>query len=110
MNPTLEIILNGDSVIQYSRNTRLPGKQREFLDIMDIDMDQGIKLDGKVINSPNNQQRSHYVALELIHAMKSNNQRMITALCAYLASRLPTLQQIRANEEGEAISLELVFE
>ena len=51
MNPTLEIILNGDTVIEYQRNIRLPGKQREFLDIMDIDMDDGINLDGEVINS-----------------------------------------------------------
>lgn len=110
MIPTLEIILNGDIVIEYPRNTRLPGKQREFLDIMDVDMDKGINLDGKVINSPTNQQRCHYVVMKLIQAMKSNNKGMITASCAYLANRLPTLQQIRANDEGEAVTLELVFE
>jgi len=110
MNPTLEIILNGDTVIEYQRNIRLPGKQREFLDIMDIDMDDGINLDGKVINSPNNQQRSHYVAMKLIQALMSNNNGMITASCAYLANRQPTLQQIKADEDGEAVTLELVFE
>ena len=110
MKPALEIILNGDIVIEYQRNTRLPGKQREFLDIMDIDMDDGINLDGKFVSSPNKQQRSHYVSMNLIQALNSNNKAMITASCAYLATRQPTLQQIRANEEGDAVTLELVFE
>lgn len=110
MNPALEIMLNGIMVMEYQRNIRLPGKQREFLDIMDIDMDEGINLDGKIISSPNNQQRCHYVAMKLILALKSNNKGMITASCAYLANRQPTLQQIRAEEEGNAVTLELMFE
>jgi len=110
MSPVLEVMLNGNTVMEYQRNTRLPGKQREFLDIMDIDMDESINLDGKIVNSPNNKQRTHYVAMKLIQALKSNNKGMITATCAYLANRQPTLQQIRADEEGEAVTLELVFE
>ncbi len=110
MIATLEVILNGDTVMEYLRNTRLPGKQREFLDIMDIDMDEGINLDGKIICSPNNKQRIHYIAMKLIQALKSNNKEMVTATCAYLANRQPTLHQIRADEEGEAVTLELVFE
>ena len=110
MSLTLEVKLNGNTVMEYQRNTRLPGKQREFLDIMDIDMDESINLDGKIVNSPSNKQRAHYVAMKLIQALKSNNKGMITASCAYLANRQPTLQQIRADEEGEAVTLELVFE
>lgn len=110
MNPDLEVILNGQLLIKYPRNTRLPGKQREFLDIMDIDMDNGINLNGKAIVSPNNQQRIHYIAMQLIHALLSNNQGMIKASCAYLANRQPTLQLIKAIEEGESTSLELIYD
>ena len=110
MKPILEIFLNGKLIIEYERNQRLPGKQREFLDAMDLDMDQGINLDGTVINSPTSQQRSHYVSLKLIQALRSNNHGMITASCAYLANRQPRLHQIKADEEGEAITLELVFD
>jgi hypothetical protein len=110
MIPILEIILNGQTVIEYQRNTRLPGKQREFLDIMDIDMDKGFNLDGKLINSPTNQQRARYVAMKLFQALKSNNKGLINASCAYLANRQPGLQKVRVNEEGETISLELVYE
>lgn len=110
MSPNFEITLNGKVVIEYPRNTRLPGKQREFLDSMDLDMDEGINLDGKAVDSPNNQQRSLYVAMKLMRALRSNNKSMITASCAYLANRQPTLQKVRATEEGEATTLELVYE
>ena len=59
MNPVLEVFLNGRLMIEYPRNTRLPGKQREFLDIIDIDMDKGIELDGKIIESPDSKQRQN---------------------------------------------------
>ncbi len=110
MNTSLEIILNNNVMLKYPRNTRLPGKQREFLDIMDIDMDAGIELNGSIINQPSIQQRSHYVAMQLIQALKSNNKGLITASCAYLTTRQPTLQKIRANEAKEVITLELVFD
>ncbi len=110
MNPSLQIILNGNPLLEFPRNTRLPGKQRDFLDFMDIDMDKGIKLDGSIINSPNDHQRTHYVAMQLIQALKSNNKGLVTATCAYLANRQPTLKQIRAVEEGAAMTLEFVFD
>lgn len=110
MNSNLEITLNGKVVIEYPRSTRLPGKQREFLDIMDLDMDEGINLNGKTVDTPNSQQRSFYVAMKLIRALQSNNNSMIAASCAYLANRQPTLQKISATEEGEAITLELMHE
>ena len=110
MNPSLEIILNDNLILEYPRNTRLPGKQREFLDIMDHDMNEGIKLDGNIIHTPDSQNRIHYIALQLIQAMKSNNRGMIMASCAYLINRQPTLQQIRAWEVDDTISLELIYD
>ena len=57
---------------------------------MDLDMDEGIKLNGKTVDTPNSQQRSFYVAMKLIRALQSNNNSMIAASCAYLANRQPT--------------------
>ena len=65
---------------------------------------------GKTINSPNNQQRTYYVALQLIHALLSNNEGLVKASCAYMVNRQPTLQLIKATDEGESTSLELVYE
>ena len=110
MNPVLQVILNNEVMINYPHNTRLPGKQREFLDIMDIEMDEGINLEGKSIDTPDYQQRTHYVAMKLIQALMSNNQGMIKATCAYLVNRQPALHIISATEEDEEMTLELIYE
>ena len=110
MNFNLEIFINNKLVFGYPRNTRLPGKQREFLDAMDHDMNEGIKLNGNIINMPSTQQKLYYITLQLIQALNTDNLGMVRATCAYLINRQPTLQQIRAYEEGETISLELVYD
>ena len=110
MSQELEVFLNGTLILKYPRNTRLPGKQREFLDIMDIDMDEGIELNGKIIKSPDSKQRTYYVVMKLIGALLSNDHGMIKATCAYLACRQPTLEKIKATEKGGTTNLELVYE
>jgi hypothetical protein len=105
----LVVVLNGQSVIEYDRNVRLPGPQREYLERMDSDMDDGIELNGEYIAEPDPQQRAKFVAMHLIHALIDSKDPMIAATCAYLATRLPALKQVKAVEQGEHISLELVF-
>ncbi len=105
----LVVIFNGQSVIEYDRNVRLPGQQREYLDKMENDMATGIDLNGEQIANPDSQQRAKFVAMQLIHALISDNDPMIAAMCAYLATRLPELKQVKADEHAEQITLELVF-
>jgi len=105
----LVVVFNGQSVIEYDRNRRLPGQQREYLDRMDDDMAAGIDLNGEPIMNPDSQQRAKFVAMQLIHAVINDNDPMIAAMSAYLAIRLPALQQVKAEEHGEHFSLELVF-
>jgi hypothetical protein len=105
----LVVVFNGQSVIEYDRNRRLPGQQREYLDRMDDDMAAGIDLNGEPIMNPDSQQRAKFVAMQLVHAVINDNDPMIAAMSAYLAIRLPALQQVKAEEHGEHISLELVF-
>lgn len=110
MKSELEVIINNEIIIKYDRNTRLPGKQREFLDIMDIDMDEGIYLNDKRYTKPDMQQRGKYVAMKLIQAIQANDQGMINAMCAYLANRLPTLNQISAEESASDVTINLNFD
>ena len=105
----LVVVFNGQSVVEYDRNISLPGQQREYLDRMDESMDNGIDLNGEYIAEPDAQQRAKFVAMQLVHALIDSKDPMIAAMCAYLASRLPTLQQVKAEEQDEHISLELVF-
>lgn len=105
----LVVVFNGQSVIEYDRNKRLPGHQREYLNRMDEDMAAGISLNRENITNPDIQQRAKFVAMQLVNAMMSNNDPMIAAMCAYLATRLTDLKQVKADEHGDNIVLDLIF-
>lgn len=109
MPTMLSIYVNGEKVLEYDKNTRQPGKQRQFLDNMDLDMDEGIEINDEIITSPDKMQRANYVAMNLLYGIQTNSEGMISATCAYLANRLPELKKIRSVEEGEEITMELIF-
>lgn len=105
----LSVYINGNKILDYDKTARQPGQQRKFLDGMELDMDEGIELNGEMIDSPNQMQRANYVAMSLIYGIEKNSEGMISATCGYLASRLPELKQIRAIEDGAEITLDLIF-
>jgi hypothetical protein len=109
MSNKLVVVLNGQSVIEYDRSIRLPGHQRQFLDKMDMDMDAGIKMNGNSSINPDLGVRAQYIAMHLVQAIINDNEAMIAAMCAYLANRLPDLKKVTAEEQGENISIDLVF-
>lgn len=110
MSSKLVVVINGQAVIEYDRNKRLPGHQREFLDKMDVDMQQGIEISGEQIPNPDLKSRAKYVAIHLVNAIVNEQDGMIAASCAYLASRLPELKQIKVNEQNDEFSFDLVFD
>jgi len=110
MSTLLSVYVNGEKVIEYDKNTRHPGKQRQYLDEMDLDMDESIELNDEMIASPDKMQRANYVAMSLLYGIHTKSEGMINATCAYLASRLPELKQIRSIEKGEEIIMDLIFD
>ena len=109
MSEKLYVELNGAQVIEYDRNVRLPGHQRQFLDKMDADMSEGIELAGQAISEPDPVQRAQFVAIQLMTALQDNEEGLIAATCAYLANRYPEMRRVVASEQGDNVSLELVF-
>lgn len=109
MSNQLLVLINGTKALDYDKNTRQPGKQRQFLDAMDLDMDEGIELNDERIASPDKMQRANYVAMNLLYGIEKKNKGMILATCGYLANRLPELKQISAIEKGNEITMELIF-
>jgi len=109
MSAKLSIYINDENVFEYDKNTRHPGKQRQFLDGMDLDMDEGIEINGEKIDSPDEMQRANYVAMTLLYGIESDNEGMISATCAYLVNRFPELKHIRSVENGEEITMDLIF-
>lgn len=105
----LEVVINGETVLTFGNNTRFPGHLRQFLDSMDLDMDEGFELEGEQITSPDTIQRAKYVAMSLIVALQADNKEMANSMCAYLAHRLPDLKQVRAIENGSEVEMDLLF-
>lgn len=110
MKSRLVIQINQQTVLQYDRNIRLPGKQREFLDKMDIDMTHGIALDGQKCINPDKSQRRGYVAMRLIQAIHNSDKGMINAMCAYLVTRFPKLKTVGFEEQGEKVKINFSFD
>lgn len=106
----LSIFVNNEAVYEYDREISLDERQVAFLDKMDADMERGIKIRGELIANPDNHQRARFVAMNLIKALQQENEAAISVSCAYLASRLPGLVEVYANDHEGTVKIELVEE
>ena len=85
-------------------------EQLKFLDKMDGDMSHGIKIKGELISQPDSEQRAIFVVMNLIKALRQDNEAIISASSANLANRYPSLIEVRANDGDKTISIEFVNE
>lgn len=110
MSDLMAVLLNGIAQIEYNRESPLPDHQGAYLDRMDRKMDAGIEVDGRLIDNPDTLQRAQFVAANLAHAIKTNNEELAAATSTYLAVRLQDLQQVKIHEQDGEISIDLVFD
>jgi len=116
----LYVIVNGEPILEFDRRKPVPGHQRQYLDNMDAQMDQGIQLGDDFIDNPNALMRSQFVANSLINMLFKEQYSTAIAMCTYLAKRMPELQQIQCKgdiessanetEEDGGFSIEFVFD
>ncbi|MBT8126851.1 MAG: hypothetical protein KJP15_05155 [Gammaproteobacteria bacterium] len=110
MTNVFAVLLNGIAQLEYDRDKPLPPHQAAYLDKMDTKMKAGIMLGNETIENPDLNQRAQFVAANLVSAMKSNDEAMSAALCTWLASRMPDLKQAKISEDGDNVSIDLVFD
>ena len=110
MSNLLAVLLNGIAQLEYDRDKPLPPHQAAYLDKMDTKMDKGIMVGEATIVNPDINQRAQFITANLLSAMKSNDEEMTAALCTWLANRLPDLKQLKIDEEGDRIAIDLVFD
>ena len=110
MTHIMAVLLNGLAQLEFDRGKPLPDYQALYLDKMDTRMDEGIRIGDASIVNPDRNQRAQFVAANLLHAIKNNDEPLAAALCSYLAVRLPELKQIRIEEDQQDVSIELVFD
>ncbi|MDH5633464.1 MAG: hypothetical protein OEZ10_10785 [Gammaproteobacteria bacterium] len=110
MNHMMAVLLNGIAQLEYDRSRELPDHQGAYLEKMDRKMKQGIMLDGEHVIEPDLDQCSRFVAANLVHAIKSNDEAKAAAMCTWLANRLPDLKQVKIDDADDGISIDFVFD
>lgn len=111
MSNIMAVLLNGIAQLEYDRNRPLNDYQETYLASMDEKMDkEGIEMDGTIIENPDNNQKIQFVAANLLSAMKADNEAMTSALCSYIATRMPDLKQIKITDQDNEITIDLVFD
>ena len=110
MSNLLGILINGIAQLEYDRDRPLPDHQAVYLEKMEEKMKQGIEFGNEIIENPDITQRAQFVAANLLNALQTGNEEMSAALCTWLANRLPDLKQVKYDENGEEVSIDLVFD
>ena len=110
MHYKLAILLNGIAQIEYDRAKPLEQKRAGYLDNMDQKMDIGISIGEEQIQAPTAEQKAEFVASNLYHAIKGDNEAMASAMTSYLAVRIADLKQVKFDDKDGSVSIELVYD
>ncbi len=106
----LVAVLNGESQVEYDRTRPLGEKQEQYLAIMDAKMADGIPQGAGNIFAPDLQQKAQFVANQMVQAIKSGNEQLAAATLSWLATRLPDLQQVSADEKEGEITIRFIYD
>jgi hypothetical protein len=109
-NKLMAILLNGVAQIEFDRSKELSDFQKDYLNNMDAKMDQGIVLADATLNNPDVMERVKFVAGNLLHAIKGDDEASAAAFSSYIGTRMPDLKQVRMTDINDEISIELVFD
>lgn len=106
----LAIVVNGELMMHYDRQQRLPGQQRRALEQMDAKLDAGIPIAGAMVEDPDPMLRAQFVASLLVSALFDGKDQKAAAMCSWLATRIPDLNVVQAVENEQDSKIELVFD
>ncbi len=107
---TMAVVIDSVETLLYDRSITLPENQAEYLHTMDSRMDLGFMLSGESILEPGIMERAQFVALQLIDSLKSDEDGLAAACCAWLATRLPDLKQLKSQSTEDGHKVEFVFD
>lgn len=112
MSGSMVVLLNGEALFEYDRAIEIVEHQQQYLNRMDRQMDEGIRLGSETIVNPDLQQRAQFVALTLLDAIEQNNEPVIAAMNSYLATRYPDLKQVKADTDKNTnkVMFDLIFD
>ena len=114
MSDKVAFLLDGEEVLTYDRTQSLPDKQREYLDQLDEQLKQGFVLANEKIDKPNLQQKTQFIALNLVHALSKEDDNNAIMMFSYLVNIMPDLKQAKAKlketKVGQQVGVEFIFD
>ena len=81
----------------------------EFFRKIDGDMDKGWQMSRDWVQEPDQLQRCQIVGDKMLTAMHNNNEKMMVLLSAYILARVPGVEGIRIDTNGEMLESELII-
>lgn len=108
MTRQVTVFVNDEPVFVFDAAKELEQSHLEFFDKMDADMKRGIKIKGELIENPAIEQRCLFVAMNLLKALKQENNNILQASASYLLNRQPELHEIRFSDAEDGLEVELV--
>lgn len=110
MSNIFAVIINGTPELEYDRSKKLSERQHQFLEKMDQELNTQIVIGDKVTQNPGVEEKAQFVAINLVEALKASNDSVASAMCSYLAIRIPHLKQLKVNEDNGQLLIDLVFD
>lgn len=90
-----------DQIYELNVPDALVGQAQDFFDQLDRDMDKGWQMSRSWVERPDRLQRCQIVADKLLTALESENQRLGIMMAAYLLNRLPGVEAVELDVQGE---------
>jgi len=106
MKNSFKVILNKQIIYTYTDKSA-PARLRRFLDEMDKDMQTGIKLGDDSVENPTDFQKLQFVAVQLFHALETNNNNLAEVMSAYLMKRNCQLSVINITQDNDSFNIQL---
>jgi hypothetical protein len=94
-------ILIDDRTHEINVPDALLAEARDYFDQIDRDMDGGWQMGRDWIEAPDRIQRAQIVADRLLTAIETDNLKLGTLMAGYLLARLPGLESVEPDIQGE---------
>ncbi|QLQ32947.1 MAG: hypothetical protein HZT40_16630 [Candidatus Thiothrix singaporensis] len=80
----------------------------DFFAKIDSDLDRGYQMSRLWVDQPTQEQRCQIVADKILTALSNGNQKSGTLMAAYILKRMPHIQAVHMNIEGDMTGHELL--
>ena len=81
----------------------------DFFDKMDRDMEAGWKVGPEYIENPDSKTRAQIAANKLATAIQTENSNLTSLMAGYIVTRLPGVEAVNIDMNGEPLNTEFII-